>query len=465
MSDKSKLTFDKAEAVIERFGGVRPLATALGVPASTVQGWKERGSIPEGRQGEIKRAYAALGQESTIPVDHAIDAVKDMKDAVAPTPAKETRNYQPPRSRQAQVSGGNASAGGSNLILSLILLLLLLLIALVGYQIFFTSQRSDLSEVTVRLDAVSVQNDALAEDLGRVQGVVAMMNASVANLATLDEQIGQTAADVAEVSGQLGQLAADVEASAQEQAQTIVDLSVTQTGLFEVLSQELLGQMDSIVANMDQSVIAQISRLEARANAAIEEARNQEEIARDNEEKARLAEAEARAAEAALAEGIQSVAELMQLRLALATNTGFAEGFDLLTDRADSSADLAVAHRALAEYVDSPFGSDGIPNSLTLAGQVEQLIAADLEDLRSKAGLSVFIAPSSDDLTTDQGRLATAHSALLDQNFDGARSHLAAVTGATARDAAALVVAIDANLAALEAGAALDRWIARKAAP
>ncbi len=461
MSDTSKLSFAKAETVIERFGGVRPMATALGVPASTVQGWKERGSIPEGRHAEIKRAYANLGQESDIPVDHAIDAAKDMKDVIAPTPDKETRNYQPPRSKQAQAMGLNASSGGSNLILSLILVLLLLLVAVVGYQVFFASQsqasRSDLTDLNARLDA-------LANEVEGVQTTVTEVQGSVSSLVTLDERISQTATEVEELSGQLVQLAADVEASAEEQAQTIADLSVAQTGLFEVLSQELLGQMDTIAANMDQSVTDQIRRLEARANAAIEEARNQEQIARDNEEKARQAEADARDAEAALAEGIQQIAGLIQLRLALAANTGFADGFTMLTDLADTSADLAVAQRALAEYADSTFGETGIPSNLALSSQIDDLLAADVEALRAEAGLGIFSVPSRDDLTSDQGRLSAAQEALQAGDFATARGHLASIVGATSRDAAALIVAIDANMAAMEAEAALDRWIALKAA-
>ncbi len=45
-----------AEEVIEKFGGVRPLANRLGIAASTVQGWKERGNIPDNRIEDILMA-------------------------------------------------------------------------------------------------------------------------------------------------------------------------------------------------------------------------------------------------------------------------------------------------------------------------------------------------------------------------------------------------------------------------
>lgn len=47
-----------AIAVIERFGGIRPMAKDLGVAVSTVQGWKERASIPANRHDQIRAAAA-----------------------------------------------------------------------------------------------------------------------------------------------------------------------------------------------------------------------------------------------------------------------------------------------------------------------------------------------------------------------------------------------------------------------
>ncbi len=47
--------------VIERFGGIRPMATKLGVAVTTVQGWKERGHIPPGRWQQIANAAAKHG--------------------------------------------------------------------------------------------------------------------------------------------------------------------------------------------------------------------------------------------------------------------------------------------------------------------------------------------------------------------------------------------------------------------
>lgn len=45
-----------ADAVIEAFGGIRPLAGKLDITPSTVQGWKERGTVPEARIDAVVRA-------------------------------------------------------------------------------------------------------------------------------------------------------------------------------------------------------------------------------------------------------------------------------------------------------------------------------------------------------------------------------------------------------------------------
>ena len=49
------------EQLIERFGGIRPMAEKVGVPVSTVQGWKKRAAIPGARQAELRAAAERHG--------------------------------------------------------------------------------------------------------------------------------------------------------------------------------------------------------------------------------------------------------------------------------------------------------------------------------------------------------------------------------------------------------------------
>ncbi|MFQ5955742.1 MAG: COG4223 family protein [Kiloniellales bacterium] len=62
---------DSVLTVIERFGGIRPMANKLGIAFTTVQGWKERGHIPPRQHGRILGAAAAhgiaLGAEDLAP--------------------------------------------------------------------------------------------------------------------------------------------------------------------------------------------------------------------------------------------------------------------------------------------------------------------------------------------------------------------------------------------------------------
>jgi len=46
------------EEIVERFGGIRPMAAKLNVPVTTVQGWKKRDAIPAIRRDEIVSAAA-----------------------------------------------------------------------------------------------------------------------------------------------------------------------------------------------------------------------------------------------------------------------------------------------------------------------------------------------------------------------------------------------------------------------
>lgn len=52
-----------AAHVIEQFGGIRPMAAKIGVAVTTVQGWKNRGTIPANRREAIAAAAAEQGIE------------------------------------------------------------------------------------------------------------------------------------------------------------------------------------------------------------------------------------------------------------------------------------------------------------------------------------------------------------------------------------------------------------------
>jgi len=50
-----------SEQLIQRFGGIRPMANKLEVPFTTVQGWKKRGAIPAARLNDLRAAAQRHG--------------------------------------------------------------------------------------------------------------------------------------------------------------------------------------------------------------------------------------------------------------------------------------------------------------------------------------------------------------------------------------------------------------------
>ncbi len=80
-----------ASAVIDRFGGIRPMAAKLGVPVTTVQGWKGRGHIPDNRFATVRSAAAA----------HGVDLSSDPQSPAAPRPTPPAAETNPPEPSEA----------------------------------------------------------------------------------------------------------------------------------------------------------------------------------------------------------------------------------------------------------------------------------------------------------------------------------------------------------------------------
>ncbi|MDG3440712.1 COG4223 family protein [Nitrospirillum amazonense] len=73
----------QVDAIVERFGGIRPMAAKLGIPVTTVQGWKKRGHIPPNRRADLEAAASRLGLVLTAT---ELDAVMGAPEASASPP-------------------------------------------------------------------------------------------------------------------------------------------------------------------------------------------------------------------------------------------------------------------------------------------------------------------------------------------------------------------------------------------
>ena len=91
-----------SERLIQRFGGIRPMANKLEVPVTTVQGWKKRGAIPATRIADLRLA----AQRHGIKLDEAeLELVSRSDDrpvaaAASPVPASPVRE---PAAAEARV--------------------------------------------------------------------------------------------------------------------------------------------------------------------------------------------------------------------------------------------------------------------------------------------------------------------------------------------------------------------------
>lgn len=88
MSQEDVGALQNAAAIIERFGGIRPMAAKVGAPVTTVQGWKKRDVIPGARREDVMKA----ANENNIDLSDLTEApavASPAVSAVAKSTAKE----------------------------------------------------------------------------------------------------------------------------------------------------------------------------------------------------------------------------------------------------------------------------------------------------------------------------------------------------------------------------------------
>lgn len=81
-----------AEAIIERFGGIRPMANKMNVPVTTVQGWKKRNVIPGNRREEVMQA----AQTNNVDLSDLMAGVANENTFIAEMRQAEERRDQAP---------------------------------------------------------------------------------------------------------------------------------------------------------------------------------------------------------------------------------------------------------------------------------------------------------------------------------------------------------------------------------
>ena len=87
------------DRIVERFGGIRPMAHKLDTPVTTVQGWKKRGAIPLARHADLRTAAAKyrikLDDADLDAATPSEDRPTDAASAVVITPAETVPVVEP----------------------------------------------------------------------------------------------------------------------------------------------------------------------------------------------------------------------------------------------------------------------------------------------------------------------------------------------------------------------------------
>ncbi len=96
-----------ADIIIDRFGGIRPMAAKLGVPVTTVQGWKKRNAIPGNRRADI---LDAANRHNIMVLDLLQPVVMDATAAPVPQPSSFAPSSFTPSAQRQPVATSSSSS-------------------------------------------------------------------------------------------------------------------------------------------------------------------------------------------------------------------------------------------------------------------------------------------------------------------------------------------------------------------
>lgn len=191
------LTAGDAKTVVARFGGIRPMATKLGIPVTTVQGWRGRGHIPDNRVDEIRRAAAEHGIDLTPGGDKKQDA--DGQEAEPPqeragpgsVPASGQSRTEAPEEDEGTPAAApppvaaQTSAGGSGVAWAALILAVIALAAVASYRYWGPA----IGVASDTPDALIARVDALETEAAAAKSVGARLDQLDGKLAALSKEV------------------------------------------------------------------------------------------------------------------------------------------------------------------------------------------------------------------------------------------------------------------------------------
>lgn len=285
MSDEAD---QSAGPIIEAFGGIRPMAAKLGAPVSTVQGWKQRDSVPAARMAEICKVAAeheiVLPEPGEPPSDaYSADAPADTADAPSGT-TDDTVGHDDSASQSDVAASAQKteprtearSAGG--LATGFSVLALLVALGGVGWVWWSTEGPGASGAENTRISALEGRVARLAEgtasDPGKavreaLAGQIESLRGEIETFAApdLDSVVDPLRAELAELAGQVRQIEAGSDGAGDPaMAQRVDELA----GELRTIAEQASRNTEEITRGL-ADLTSRLDALEAREDALKEE--------------------------------------------------------------------------------------------------------------------------------------------------------------------------------------------------
>jgi hypothetical protein len=250
-------TAEATEAIVDLFGGIRPMATKLDTPVTTVQGWKKRGLIPQARHADI----LAAAQRETIALDPAVLAATDPGGIGSGRGEPRAPEEGAPSAVVVPVVRRRGVAGPLALVLSLVILVGITAAGFGAWRFYIEPLQGRVAALEARPTTDPATASALTDLRARLDGLDSRVTEGAGRAAS--DMGSTTVAHTASISAggvepdrlaQLEKQVADLKAGAAETAQLAKRLSDLQmaAGGRELLTQSIMDIQSSTAATQGQ---------------------------------------------------------------------------------------------------------------------------------------------------------------------------------------------------------------------
>ncbi len=437
-------TDQPAGTIIAAFGGIRPMATRLEVPVSTVQGWKQRDTIPAGRMAAVRAAAEAAGIDlsgsagaTPAVIDVSADTTSDENasdddasagDEPADRPAASGPDAPEPEQKPAPRSG---SGGGGVAILALVIA-----VAVGGWVWWSTMGPGAPGGDNARLSALEGRIARLSEaSAGGTESPA--LDALARDVAALRDRLSD--ATPPDVEAVLAPMRAEIDTLRAALASRGADGGAA-------VDPEILARLDALEAEARNTVQLASTNMQAMSGSLVEfdaklTALTDAQAKLADEMNVRIAALEAgRSAEQVAVSRASALALAAgQLRTALERGAPYAEPLAILDSLRDGDAELDAAVARLRATSETG-AATGAALELSFGALVPDLLAAsrsrssdDLVDrLADRINDIVSIRRTGADVAGDsvEARIARAELLLAGRDVAAAVAELDGVSGA-----------------------------------